>query len=44
MDYLHLYRPENDMDCIKVFNILDAYLDDKSAPVVLSSAKLFYTT
>jgi len=43
MDYLHLYNPENDNACIKVFNILDAYLEEKSAPVVLSAAKLFYT-
>ena len=42
MDYLHLYNPENDQACIMVFNVLDAYLDDKSAPVVLSASKLFY--
>ena len=42
MDYLHLYKPENDLACIKVFNVVDAFLEDKNAPVVLSAAKLFY--
>ena len=43
MDYLHLsYNPENDMECIKLFNVLDALLEEKSGPVVLSAAKLFY--
>ena len=43
MDYLHLfYNPENDMECIKFFNVLDALLEEKSGPVVLSAAKLFY--
>ena len=43
MDYLHLFKPENDTACIKVFNVVDAFLDDKNAPVVLSASKLFYT-
>ena len=30
------------MACIKVFNVVDAFLDDKNAPVVLSASKLFY--
>ena len=30
------------MACIKVFNIIDTFLDDKNAPVVLSASKLFY--
>ena len=42
MDYLHRYSPDSDRACIEIFNILDAYLDDKSAPVVLSATKLFY--
>ena len=42
MDYLHLYKPENDNNCIKVFNVIDSFLEDKNAPVVLSAAKLFY--
>ena len=42
MDYLHLYNPEHDMGCIKMFNVLDSYLEERSAPVVLSAAKLFY--
>ena len=42
MDYLHLYHPEDDAACLTCFNILDTYLEDKSAPVILSAAKLFY--
>ena len=42
MDYLHLYNPENDTVCLKMFNVLDIYLEDKSAPVILSAARLFY--